>query len=192
MIEQRKIATTDRSRVILLVIAAIAFVPLFVAGIVFFFFPALVPGITKNQGTLIQPPVQLSGYELVMQGKWAMLISVQAECDPACERVLYLSRQVRMGLGKDASRIRRIILTRGSLTSDFADLLAREHGRATIIRLDRDATAVLRNLVTDPEGNPVVFLMDPNGNIMMYYLSSQGGKPMLDDLKHLLKVSNIG
>jgi len=184
-------AKTDRSKVLMLVIAAIAFVPLFIAGLVFFYFPALVPGTTTNQGTLIQPPIQVNDHDLALRGKWAMLIPVKAECDDACERVLYLSRQVHIALGKDASRIQRVILTAETLSTDFRDLLAREYSQVTIISLGRDATAILRN-VTDPAGDPVVFLMDPNGNVMMYYLSSQGGKPMLDDLKHLLKVSAIG
>ncbi|MCZ6503668.1 MAG: hypothetical protein O6945_14285, partial [Gammaproteobacteria bacterium] len=85
-----------------------------------------------------------------------------------------------------------VILTSNGLSSDFLDLLAREHDQVTIVSLGRDVTATLRNVATDPVGDPVVFLMDPNGNIMMYYLSWQGGKPMLEDLKHLLKVSTIG
>ena len=192
MTEQPKMAKTDRSRLLVLVIAAIAFLPLFTAYIVFLYFPMLVPGATTNQGTLIQPPVQVNDGNLALSGKWAMLIPVKAECDNACERVLYLSRQVHIGLGKDASRIRRVILTSDNLSTDFLDLLAREHDQVTIISSSGDAAAILRNVVTDPDGDPVVFLMDPNGNIIMYYLSSQGGKPMLDDLKHLLKVSTIG
>ncbi len=192
MNEQPKMARTDRSRVLVLVIAAIAFLPLFTAYIVFLYFPMLVPGTTTNQGTLIQPPLRLNDDKLALPEKWVMLIPVKAECDNACERVLYLSRQVHIGLGKDASRIRRVILTSDSLSTDFLELLAREHGQATIVSLGMDTIAILRNVVTDPAGVPVVFLMDPNGNIMMYYLSSHGGKPMLDDLKHLLKVSTIG
>jgi len=192
MTEQPKTAKTDRSKTLVLVIALIAFLPLFIAYVVFLYFPMLVPGARTNQGTLIQPPVRVNDDNLALPGKWVMLIPVKAECDNACERVLYLSRQVRIGLGKDASRIRRVILTSDSLSTDFLDLLEREHDQVTIIGLGRDAAAILRNVVTDPLGDPVVFLMDPIGNIMMYYLSSQGGKPMLDDLKRLLKVSTIG
>lgn len=192
MTEQSKTARFGRSRMLLLIIAAIAFVPLFIASFVFFFFPELVPG-TSNQGTLIQPPIQVNDPKLGIPGKWVMLISVEAECDATCERVLYLSRQVRIALGKDASRTQRVLLTAGSLSRNFLDLLAREHAQVTIVSLDRDTADTLRSLVKDDSaGGPVVFLMDPNGNIMMYYLSSQGGKPMLDDLKHLLKVSSIG
>ena len=192
MTGQPKIARTDRSKVLVLVIAAIAFVPLFLAYIVFLYFPTLVPGTTTNHGTLIQPPVQVNDDNLVLPGKWVMLIPVKTECDNACERVLYLSRQVHISLGKDASRIRRVILTSDSLSTGFLDLLAREHYQAAIVSLGRDATTILRKVATDPAGDPVVFIMDPNGNIMMYYLPSQGGKPMLNDLKHLLKVSSIG
>jgi hypothetical protein len=39
---------------------------------------------------------------------------------------------------------------------------------------------------------PVLLLMDPNHNVMMLYSLDKAGKPMLRDLKHLLKISNIG
>jgi len=39
---------------------------------------------------------------------------------------------------------------------------------------------------------PLLFLVDPNGNVMMYFTLEKAGKPMLGDLKHLLKLSNIG
>ncbi|MGB0691890.1 MAG: hypothetical protein ACPGPD_04220, partial [Pseudomonadales bacterium] len=40
--------------------------------------------------------------------------------------------------------------------------------------------------------SPLLFLVDPNGNVMMYFTLEKAGKPMLGDLKHLLKLSNIG
>ena len=37
-----------------------------------------------------------------------------------------------------------------------------------------------------------VFIADPLGNVVLYYEFSQAGGPVLDDLKRLLKVSQIG
>jgi hypothetical protein len=38
----------------------------------------------------------------------------------------------------------------------------------------------------------LIFLMDPIGNIFMVYPKGKAGKPMMKDIKHLLKYSNIG
>ena len=43
----------------------------------------------------------------------------------------------------------------------------------------------------EPDG-AYILLMDPNGNIMMFYTLDKAGKLMLKDVKHLLKASNIG
>ena len=37
-----------------------------------------------------------------------------------------------------------------------------------------------------------VYIVDPLGNVVLRYSHEQVGKPLLDDLKHLLKVSQIG
>ena len=184
--------SVNHERFKVLIIVAIAVVPLIVASVMFFFFPGMVPGMTTNQGTLIQPPVQIEVSGLVPEGKWVMLIMVNGQCDNVCEQVLYVSRQVHISLGKDASRIQRIIITAEALSVDFMDLLAREYGNVEIVDASHGATSILRNLLTDARDGTVIFIMDPNGNIMMYYRSSQVGKPLRDDLKHLLKVSNIG
>jgi len=37
-----------------------------------------------------------------------------------------------------------------------------------------------------------IYVVDPLGNIMMFYAFEQIGKPMLKDMKKLLRTSNIG
>ena len=190
MIRPPKSSSQERSKV--LAIVAIAVVPLVVAVIMVFFFPGLIPGVTTNQGTLVQPPVKINESSLMANGKWMMLISVNRQCDNTCKRVLYISRQVHISLGKDASRILRVIITGEDLSGDFLDLLMREYGTVEIINTGYETTSLLRDLAAGSGEGPVVFIMDPNGSIMMYYEPLQVGKPMRDDLKHLLKVSSIG
>jgi hypothetical protein len=38
----------------------------------------------------------------------------------------------------------------------------------------------------------VIYLMDPLGNILMFYENEKAGKQMLKDIKHLLKISKMG
>ena len=51
------------SRKKLLLLAGIAFIPLFIAYGMFFFAPGLAPSDTKNNGQLIQPPLEAVALE---------------------------------------------------------------------------------------------------------------------------------
>lgn len=100
--------------------------------------------------------------------------------------MMYLSRQVVTALGKNTDRVQRVLLSPVALESELAAHVAAEHRDAMVIQ----AGTELLNGITETE--PVLFLMDPNGNIMMFFNMEKAGKPMLKDLKHLLKISNIG
>ncbi len=175
-------------RVKLLALMAIALVPIFIACITYFQFPALAPMGRTNQGELVWPVVQGNGIALQLEAleTWALIQPVDANCRDDCRQMLYLSRQVVAGLGKDASRVTRVLLSRNSLSEEFGRHIAREHRDALIVQ---SGTDILNGIIGL---RPVLFLMDPNGNIMMYYPMDKAGKPMLRDLKHLLKISNIG
>jgi hypothetical protein len=99
--------------------------------------------------------------------------------------MLYLSRQVVTGLGKDANRVQRVVM----MTRDAPDLM--EHLKSE----HPDVKVVTGEMTFKPIVDldaPVLLLMDPNHNVMMLYSLDKAGKPMLRDLKHLLKISNIG
>ncbi len=181
-----------RSRIRFLSIVAIAFVPIGVAYFVFFYFPALLPESTTNQGILVRPSVQMPTDILLSNSQWSLLLPVGDDCDATCEQVLYLSRQVHVGLGKDAARLRRLVISTGELSQRFHELLIESHQKVAILDPDPRILALLNGIITDATARSIVFLIDPNGNVMMYYRPDQGGKPMLKDLKHLLKISNIG
>lgn len=172
----------------LLILVAIAFVPVLVAYLAYFRFPALAPTGRTNQGELVWPVVPGKGIapQLSALETWALIQPVDSSCRDDCRQMLYLSRQVVTGLGKDASRVTRVLLSPHPLSAELARHLRAEH---------RD-TMIVRSGTGIPDGitrlRPVLFLMDPNGNIMMYYSIDKAGKPMLEDMKHLLKLSNIG
>ncbi len=190
---------TNSGRLRFLMIVAIAVVPIVVAWIAFFYFRDLAPSQTTNEGHLVIPPrhaeeiAETPGNRIPL-GDWAMLIPTGPECGEDCEQLLYLSRQVRTGLGKDARRVKRYLLVGDTgVVQAFSELLRAEHGDVAIRYYSAGAlTDVFGNVVDDPLAGSYLFLMDPNGNIMMYYTVDLAGKPMLKDIKHLLRISTIG
>ncbi len=176
------------SRIKLLTLIAIAFVPIFIAYIAYFQFPALAPTGTTNQGELVWPVVEGNGIDPQLEAleNWALIQPLDAQCSEDCRQMMYLSRQVVTALGKNTDRVQRVLLSPVALESELAAHVAQEHRDAMVIQ----AGTELLNGITETQ--PVLFLMDPNGNIMMFFNMEKAGKPMLKDLKHLLKISNIG
>lgn len=174
-----------RNQLYLVTLFAIAFVPLIVSTVVFFYFPQLLPTSTKNEGQLISPSVAAEQIGLEGQiGKWTLLLPVGASCDAECEERLYLARQVNIALGRESSRVQRMaIWTEGTapaqkIQADYPGL------GAFPVELEK-----FKAKLGDPNR---IYLMDPLGNILMFYTLDKAGKPMLKDIKFLLKNSTIG
>ena len=165
----------------------IAFVPIFIAYAAFFHFPDLAPTGTTNQGELITPSIDgaTMAEELTTFSAWVLIQPIEGDCNDRCREMLYYSRQVITGLGKDAKRVKRVVLL--SAESDgLVEYLSGEHPDVKVIVGKNSVGAAAAD-----EG-PVLLLMDPNHNVMMLYTIDKAGKPMLRDLKHLLRISNIG
>lgn len=178
-----------RSRVKFLLLVALAFLPVMAAYGIFFHFPEYMPSATTNQGELVQPPIrgELLVARFERRETWSLLqLAGTPGCDERCETMLYLSRQVVSGLGKDTERVSRYLITPGEVSARFRALLSAQHGDVEIVR------AGISRLKAIPGEKPALFLMDPQGNIMMRYSLELAGKPLLKDLKHLLRISNIG
>jgi hypothetical protein len=197
-VETAATASQMRNRQKLIVLFSVAIVPMFIAYGLFFYFPDLIPASTTNQGVLIQPP--LSGVSLGLAepvtgpgGVWTLLIPVSASCGEQCQRRLYLSRQIKIGLGKDADRIERVALIGSEPNATLRELLNSEHSDlSTQVYSLQALQLLLQENLSLASVEEFLLLMDPNGNIMMFYPFEKIGAPLRKDLKHLLKISNIG
>ena len=165
----------------------IAFVPMFIAYAAFFHFPNWAPTGTTNHGELVSPSVDgvTISSELADFDTWVLIQPVDDLCGDECRKMLYLSRQVITGLGKDANRVQRVVL----ISTETPDLVKHLNGEHPDVKVVFGVTTVKPVVAND---GPVLLLMDPNHNVMMLYILEKAGKPMLRDLKHLLKISNIG
>jgi hypothetical protein len=192
-----------RGRRTALLLFAVGFGPMVLATIMFYT-GWLNPAGHANQGELIQPvvPVQALNLETLdgtplserfgadkADAKWLMLVTA-GTCTEECEQLLYLARQVNVALGKNAPRVGRAAY----LGSTPAALEARwndEYSRMERLKVQPGAEPAWPASV-NPAEKPGILLVDPFGNVMMQYGTEHTGKQMLKDLKHLLKLSQIG
>ena len=120
--------------------------------------------------------------------RWQLLVTAPKACAVDCQQLVYLARQIQIGLGRDASRASHAIATAQPLNSDYETKLQREYPQLQRYPLD------LPTYTKGAQSNdtPHLWIIDPHGNLVLRYDPTVKGKDLLNDLRHLLKLSNIG
>jgi hypothetical protein len=119
--------------------------------------------------------------------RWQLLVSAPQACADDCRQLVYLARQIQIGLGRDASRASHALAAAQPLATDYQALLGREYPQLQRYPLDLQR---YQHTVSVP--GPQLWIVDPHGNLVLRYDAKANGKQVLDDLRHLLKLSNIG
>ena len=216
-----QMSQTSKNRLVLLSIAGIPVTIILVATWLWFFVvrgDLDIVGMlgTANRGTLVQPPRQLDDSALLdasgldfkyadLEPKWAMVVpGLNGRCDVSCEQNLYLTRQIRVALGKGFNRLRRFYISETAqqdtqlmvaglsdqrpAPAGFEDFLAHEHRGLNVLTVEAGVTGELfAEYLDDPT---TWYLVDPAGWIMMTYNSETSYKDVIADLKFLLKNSS--
>jgi hypothetical protein len=150
--------------------------------------------VTKNTGTLLQPPVPASelglldaqGHPVDIQSfglRWWLVLYTPDVCDIKCTEVVAYFNTIHLSLTEHQHRLGEFVITSNALNTAKLPKLSTLH-----------VAKITKPL---PESLPLhqgygLWIMDPNGNIILSYdPSTLDNRPLLD-LRHLLKVSRIG
>ncbi|MCP1675206.1 hypothetical protein J2T57_002354 [Natronocella acetinitrilica] len=179
-------------RMALILLLACFFVPAAIAWTLFF--TGWTPTSTSNHGTLVEPPHRLdvelldaSGNNVsasALRGRWSMLVVNDGECDAACLERIAALQQVRIALAQNQDRARIVlILPEGAnapsgLATGGQDSVALYWAREPML-----PDAAHDGLSTS--------LVDTRGYRMMRYDEPFQPYGMLQDMKKLLRLSNI-
>lgn len=186
-------AKSTRGRVQFMLIALVFFGPLLFAAWLYYQGGALQPTEKANHGALLEPIVNLgdevADSDILGKRSWLLVYANDSTCDEACERALYTLRQSRLMLGKEMDRLERVFL-HGEQAPD--NLLAAEEHRGLITLQDEPLQLVLENKKPGALAGGGYYLVDPHGNLVMYFDPEIDPREMVDDIKRLLKLSRIG
>ena len=182
--------TSDKGRRELIAMIAIAFLPFLIAGLLFISFPNEEISSQKvREGYEIEELLNIT--PISGEGKWRILQLVDNTCPESYREALFLTRQTRKALSKHAGEVHRIALTAKDLHPDFIKLLLEEHKTLSIVA-DAQKFGLLMDLVPENFEGPPVFLIDPLGEVVMFFPLGRLGKPLLKDLRYLLRGSRMG
>jgi hypothetical protein len=193
---------TRTGRLKMLAVLAVCAAPVVAS---YFTYYVIRPEGRRNFGELVEPqrPIPaveargLDGKSLVLselRGQWLLISVAPAACDPACEKHLYLQRQLREGLGKEKDRLDWVWLVPD--TAPIRPALLPAVTQATVLRVD---PAQLSQWLAPAQGQQLsdhLYLVDPLGNWMMRFpavgasgLDPSAAKNIKRDLERVLRAS---
>jgi len=188
-----------RGRIQLALIALTFFLPLAFAAWLYIDGRDLQPEGRTNAGRLLDPVVNVeeAGESIdlaeltdgMSDGRWLLVYRNAGACGDDCEQALVRLRQSRLMLGRDMTRLVRVFL-HGETAPDKV-LLETEH-TGLVVTNNGGLGEVLDRRRPDDLAPGGLFLIDPLGNLVMYFAADLAPDAMVDDIEHLLELSRIG
>lgn len=189
---------TRRGRWKMLVVAAVCAAPVIASYLAYY---VIRPETRRSHGELIEPqrPIpSITGRDLAgkavslptLQGQWLLVSVAGGACDAACERHLYLQRQLREGLGKDKDRLDWVWLVPDDVP--VREALKPALQQAVVLRVD---PAQLAQWLSPAGGRQLadhLYVVDPMGHWMMRFPPTEdaaGAAKVRKDLERLMRAS---
>ena len=160
-----------------------------------YFLSGMSPEGTKNNGIFFKSYFDLNDFKNIEgkqdlikfeDGKW--ILSVYVTNIDSSEESIYLARQLNVALNRDINKLKRVIFYSNKLLEPNLKDIKLQYPRVEIIE---DKNGVLLNVLQRNSSldfnieNPI-FVIDPYGRAVMYFLPNTDPKLILKDLKVLI------
>lgn len=189
---------TRMGRIKMLLVWAVCAAPVIAS---YFMYYVVRPDGRTNYGTLIQPAralpeaarlpmTDLQGQVVqaaALKGQWLLAVVADGACDAACERHLYLQRQLREMLGKDKDRVDRVWFVTDQAPVRPALLPALQ--QAWTLRVSPEALGQWLQPRAGQALSSHLYLVDPRGDWMMRFPSDADPNKVKKDLLRLMKAN---
>lgn len=144
----------------------------------FFTYYVIRPEGRRNYGALVEPQRPLPNVTATtldgqavplpsLRGQWLLVSVASGACDAACERHLYLQRQLREGLGKDKDRLDWVWIVNDDVP--VRDALKPALQQATVLRVDGAQVAQWLAPAAGGRLPDHLYVVDPLGHWMMRF-----------------------
>jgi len=189
-----------RGRWVLLLLALVSAAPVIASYLAYYVFkPSLG---TTNYGTLVEPqrpipeslvvtdeagkPMKLAS----LRGVWLMIVADTSACDKACATKLYFMRQIRATQAGERQRIVTVWLRTDGLP--VPDAIKTAYADTRMLVADPASVAAWLPAENGTRDTDHIYLVDPNGNLMMRFPKDPNPSKIKGDVTKLLKISSIG
>ncbi len=160
-----------------------------------YFLKGMSPEGTKNNGVFFKSYFDLNDFkngegkqDLISfeDGKW--VLSVYVTNIETSEQSIYLARQLNVALNRDINKLKRVLFYSNKLLEPNLKDIKLQYPRIEVVE---DKNGVLlnvlqRNSLLDFNAENPIFVIDPYGRAVMYFLPDTDPKLILKDLKVLI------
>ena len=142
---------------------------------------------TSQKGEFVQPPRLLDGAALGLQPDWfahhmTLIYAGGNGCDDGCRGALHIMQGTRVALGEQMDQVKLLYLSTGIPVSDVL--------QSTPSITGRDVKSDVTSGSFDGADAPrYIYLVDQHGYVVLRYPLAEDPKFILQDLRHLLGVS---
>ena len=167
-------------------VAVVCFGPFAAALFIYYVAPTSLPQLPGSRELLADPvplpPEWRSAGDTA--GAWQLIYARMSPCEQQCAQHLARLLQVQLALGRDQSRVRRVVWHAGSLP----ELRDPELTKLTLD--DAAGRGIAAALGAERMVDGRVYVADPRGEIILSYPPDVGQKELLRDLERLLAGSD--
>ena len=171
---------------------------------IWYYSGASLPEGRVNNGQLLSPPIDVGKLGVTydyqpfnietIERDWMIFQFIKGDCSLICDDAAYVARQANIALNRESIRVSRFLLSDSDKNFDILEkykpLNHGTYGESSMITKEFES----QNINPFEEGS--LFIVDPLGNIIMFYGpkedKNENFKQILEDLKKLLRVSKIG
>lgn len=157
-----------------------------------------------NYGELIQPVRKLSWPPLasvdgaVIEAgfgrRWTLLLFSADACSEKCRSNLFYMRQIRTLLGRNTQRLQNVFISAIPLSEEMKGFL-QAYPNFVVIENNQDERLYRQFRLPGYERvgqSGKMYLVDPDQNLMMHYPEENLQHRVLEDIRKLMKLSQIG
>ncbi len=191
---------TRMGRIKMLLVLLVCAAPVIASYLAYF---VVRPQGRNNYGELIQPTRSLPALRLTsldgarqlpatsLRGQWLLLVLSPSACGAACEKQLFMQRQLREMLGRERERIDKVWLVTdsGPLAPALAAAVQADPG-LTVLRADRAELARWLLPASGQQLDDHLYVVDPMGEWMMRLPAGAEPARAKRDLDRLLRAAS--
>jgi hypothetical protein len=159
------------------------------------------PGARTNYGDLILPTRAMPALQLQtldgkpvpaksLQGQWLLLVVGPSRCDDACEKRLFMQRQLREMLGRERDRMDKLwLLTDGQPLAPALQAALSAAPATTVLRADAAEVAAWLAPAQGQALQDHLYLVDPMGEWMLRLPAGADPSKAKRDLERLMRAA---
>lgn len=202
-IENEQLRSTRRT---LLIVLAMFALPVAIAS--YLYKDSWRPAKTGNYGELIQPPREVPDMPLTsvdkkyirfadLKGRWSLVYASPGKCEATCLKRLYYIRQIHTAFAKELDRVQEVLITLDSAPDAALAGKLKEYPRVKVISGPQASLAILADKLRGAAGSNEeltgrIYIIDPQGFVMMRYPAEPDPAGIRRDIEKLLKYSWVG